>query len=465
MKKALLIGLVLGLVAAWAVPAMAVDLTASGFIGMRGYVFQNAVPNGPLFVGVPIRSAFGFGFGHADERGAFMNSRAELQFTLRASEDLYGVFKFRMDSTIFGSDPANRYAAVGGGHIAVQVQHLFIDFRVPPKLPLWFRVGLQPVAIRPWIFYFNDCPAISVRTMIDPIKLSVTGYYAKMSDPSNWNTIGGAELYAIDMKLPLNFGSVSIAPGFFFAYQNIRDNNLYAFWNNAVFAGGRDWEQDYWIGVNADGKVGPAKFQVDFIYNGGQRENLVAADQDISSWLINGNVSFVFKKLEVGLGGRYIQGEDQTSGDVEGFQLPGGPNFGSESLPISGEFIVFDNGWFTFGPGWPGVGLIDGPSTYWPGYWDVRAFAYYQVLDWLKVGAQLGYIGDTEVHGDAIGNDADDDDSIGWEMDFGVNVQIYKNLALETGFGYLFGGKALSLAGGVEPENPWAVQARLMYMF
>jgi hypothetical protein len=100
-------------------------------------------------------------------------------------------------------------------------------------------------------------------------------------------------------------------------------------------------------------------------------------------------------------------------------------------------------------------------------------FVYYQATDWLRLGAQFGYIGDTVSGyntyvgsgGDAIGNDQDDDDSIGWEFDFGVNIQLYKNLAWETGFGYLLAHKALSQAGGFAPEDPWALQSRLMYFF
>jgi hypothetical protein len=450
MKKALLIGLVLGLVAAWAVPAMAVDLTASGFIGVRGYVFKNAVGAKPELAGGTIANAF-----HNDDMGSFINSRAELQFTLRASEDLYGIFKFRMDSGHFGSAAAGEWAAAGGGHIAVQVQELFMDFRVPPKLPVWVRVGLQPVMIRPWLFSGSDFPGVSARLNVAPIKLDVTGYFVKMSDPDTWFAGDGAEFYAVDSKIPLSFGSVNIAPGVFFAYQNIR----YSATANP------DDQALWWLGVNADGKIGPVNMQVDFIYNGGTLHNETIDDVSYSSWLIGGQLSYVMKKLEVGIGGRYIKGEDTDTNTIEQFQLPGGPNFASEARPISGEFIVFDNGWFTFGPGWPGLGLIDGPATNWPGYWDVRAFAYYQVTDWLKVGAQLGYIGDTVSGADAIGTDGDDDNNIGWEMDFGVNVQIYKNLALETGFGYLFAGKALSLDTGYAPQDPWGLQARLMYYF
>jgi len=83
------------------------------------------------------------------------------------------------------------------------------------------------------------------------------------------------------------------------------------------------------------------------------------------------------------------------------------------------------------------------------------------------------YLGDTVKNGDNpfFGQtlysqmDADDDSGIGWEMDFGVNLQIYKNLSFNGAFGYLFAQKALSMAGGVAPADPWAFAGTLFYTF
>jgi hypothetical protein len=333
------------------------------------------------------------------------------------------------------------------------VVNAFIDFRIP-KMPVWVRVGLQPVLIRPWIFLVNNQSGISMRTVIDPIKLSATGYFIKLAEPSNVCASGGAELFAIDTKIPLALGSFNIAPGVFFAWQNERIDGI-----------NPDARDLWWLGINVDGGIPPVNFQMDFIYNGGVEKYASAVDADYSSYLLNAQVSAVFKKLEVGVAGKYVRGEDVASYDYEGFQLPGTQDYGSESMAASGDFVVWDHGWMMPGPGWAGCGLIDGPSTFWYGYWDVRMFAYYQLFEWLKLGAQVGYIGDTVEGYDALGTDGDDDDSIGWEFDFGFNVQIYKNLSLQTAFGYLIAHKALSQSGGNKPEDPWSLSSRLMYTF
>jgi hypothetical protein len=476
MKKALLIGLVLGLAAVWTAPAMAVDLTATGYIGVKGYVGRNAFAPPAFFFGrhTVHYAAVGPGPSPAaafnQQIGSFMNSRADLQFTLAASKDLFGVIKFRMDSQNFGAArtlPAPLLATVGGqtgdwgaeggGQIGVQVQEVFIDFKIP-QMPLWVRAGLQPVFIRGWTFYFEDAAGLSLRTMIDPIKLSATGYFIKLLEPSAVCASGAAELFAIDTKIPLSLGGLNVAPGVVFVWQNERLDGY-----------DPDARDLWWIGFNLDGGMPPVGFQFDFFYNGGTEKYDNQVDIDYGSYLVNGQVSAIFKKLEVGIAGKYVRGEDfDSANDYETFQLPGTANYGSEAMAISGDFVVFDHGWMMPGPGWAGTGLIDGPSTFWFGYWDVRMFAYYQLLEWLKLGAQVGYIGDTcsgGYPGDTIGTDADDDDSIGWEFDFGFNVQIYKNLSLQTAFGYLVAHKALSQAGGVKPDDPWSLSSRLMYTF
>jgi hypothetical protein len=455
MKKALLIGLALALVCAWAIPATAIDWSATGYImvlanvgnnmsmiGAGGWNNTTILPDAALYPGVRL-----------DEMSAYMAMQGQLGITARASEDLFGVFLFEMDSRRFGE------AGVGGGsigaygadQIAVEVKNLYIDFRVPPRLPIWLTVGVQSYVIRPHVFMYADAAGISGRVMIEPIKMMIRGMYASVSDPDDAESCDGAEFYGLDVNLPVG----PVTPGLFFVYQDVRTSATLDPEDTTL----------WWVGGYMDGMIGPIKTSFDFIYSGGEVDNTTVANQDISSWLVRGEVSFVWNKLEVGIGGMYVEGEDTDSTDTEAFQLP--RNF-SETRPINSDLMVFNDGWMG-SSGWHRPGLITGPAVNWPGFWNVRGFVYYQVLDWLRVGGQVAYIGDTQsglaVGNDALGNDADDDDSIGWEFAIGTNVQIYKNLSLNTAFGYLIAHKAMSLTGGVEPDDPWVLATRLMYVF
>jgi hypothetical protein len=453
MKKALLIGLALGLVVAWSAPAMAIDWSATGYIMVLGNVNRNVdgVIGWNMTDLVPASDRL-------DETGAYMAMQAQLGITARASEDLYGAFLFEMDSRRFGE------AGIGGGSIgaygtdqvAVEVKHVYIDFRLPPKLPVWFRVGIQPYAVRPHVFMYADAAGATARVSVDAIKLGLTAMYAKANDADDYEAVTGSEIYGFDVNVPIG----PVTPGAFFLYEDVR-----------VEGPDPDDTSLWWIGGYIDGMVGPVRGSLDFIYSGGQVDNRVAADQDIDSWLIRGEFAFIWNKLEVGVGGWYVEGEDTDTTDSETFQLPRGF---SETRPINGDFMVFNDGWMG-SSGWHRPGIITGPAINWPGFWSVRGFVYYQIVDWFRVGGQVAYIGDTHSGAadtgaypntiDALGSDADDDESIGWEFAVGTNVTIYKNLSLNTAFGYLMAGKALSIGTGVEPDDPWIIASRLMYVF
>jgi len=436
MKKALLIGLALGLLVAWSVPAMAIDWSARGAITIMGNVQRNVATFAP--------GTF------PDEMGSYVSMRGDLGITARASEDLYGQFTFRADSSRWGETTAgaNSVGVWLADQVAVEVDELYIDFRVPPQLPIWLRVGVQPFMARPNVFLIAWGPGVTGRIMIDPIKLMIRPMYGKVTDNSDWEAVTGTELYGVDASLPIG----PVTPGAFFFYENLR-----------VEGPDPDATSLWWIGAYADGMVGPVKGSLDFIYNGGTIDNRNVADQDVNSWLLRGVLSFVWNKLEVGVGGMYVKGEDTDTNDVETFQLP-------QTLDrfANDDTQVFCGGWMGTGP-FRQPALIVVPATNWPGFWNVRGFVYYQVVPWFKVGAQLAYIGDTQSGAlagmDALGTDNDDDNSIGWELAFGTNINIYKNLTLNTTFGYLMAGKALSQAGGVKPDDPWLLVSRLMYAF
>ncbi|HMK75330.1 MAG TPA: hypothetical protein VK568_03995, partial [Thermodesulfobacteriota bacterium] len=109
-------------------------------------------------------------------------------------------------------------------------------------------------------------------------------------------------------------------------------------------------------------------------------------------------------------------------------------------------------------------------------------YAQQKITPWLKLTAQALYVGDTTIHGDTLGNPLKlngqlrDDQTIGVELDLMTDIQIYRNLRLWLGYGYLFAGPALDINPGVvidgvrlfkntTPENPWAFRTRLIYTF
>jgi hypothetical protein len=502
MKKALLfmIALILGLAAASS--AMATDWSAQGAINILSAYYKNMDLRMPVYLGGPPgMNDFGFGVGPADpawNRDSFwVQQRMQLYITARASQDLSGTIGFEIDShrwgdtdtSITGSTTtlalAHNIGRWNADAVAITVKHMYIDFRVP-QVPVWFRAGIQPYYLRPWVMLCDDGAGISSRIALKAgdVKIGINPFWAVISHgsttlagvpniPTDWTTADDSNLFGVDTN-------VSVGPikgGLYFIYQARKQ--LY---DSAV---GEGDSKQWWIGPYLDMKMGPVAATLDFVYNGGyeqwqsgtififNRSNPLQFTppfpQGYSSrhqgFLFRGEASYTINKLRIGMGGLYGTGDDPTTFDKdEGFNV----NFNGETAPVQRDFLIVGGDWglvVPFGATTTIVGFYKPWSSYGQGIWHVRGFADYQLLSWLKLLVNAGYIGDTVKHGDEFGRDANDDKSIGWEIDVAAQVKIYQNLTLSSAFGYLIGGKALSMAGGWRPQDPWAWVTTLSFVF
>jgi hypothetical protein len=441
---------------------------------------------------------------------------ANLTITARQSEDLYGVLSFNMNSSRWG-EPINDFTSLGSwyrnnypvpvpqpyataddsGTVSVLVQEAFIDFRVPPKLPIWLRIGNQPFVIRPWLVVNTVGPGLTGRVMIDPIKLGINMGWAKKWEGYDWDC-DDVDAFFFDAALPI--GPVRV--GAFMWYE---DHGTYAGVPIAIpplaagnlmdDSGARNEAQLYWIGGYADGKIGPVGLQFDFVYGGGQvDEDLTSAfaaatvDQDIRSWVIRGvlNISPI-DRLKVGIGGLYATGEDFDPNalgideDSEEFMsVNNREGYGrQQGLPALQDFFMVTGGCMGIIPNrYPMVAFFGGPTAI-GGLWYVRGFADYMATDWLRLVANFGWLGDTRQDMNKLGNAREapfapinlrDDDDIGFELDFGFNIALYKNLQWGVGFSYLWAGDALDQWNGTtgtndSPNDPWMLLSAIMYTF
>jgi hypothetical protein len=498
MKKALLLMIVLMLGLAAASPAMAIDWVTHGAINILGAYYKNVDLRLPIFTGGPPgMNDFGFGVGAADpawnEDSFFVQERAQIYITARASENLYGTLGLEIDSARWGdADPSPTPVANGGwvgrwnaDAVAIEVKNLYIDFKVP-EIPVWFRVGIQPYAIRPWIMLCDDGAGISARVALKAgnVKIGVNPFWAKIAEgtrtlggvvvPTDWTEADDQDLYGVD-------ANVSVGPvktGMYFIYQARRQLYDTAF--------GEGDSKQWWIGPYFDLRMGPLAATFDFVFNGGYEiwESGTITVFNINNphafpppppaqgfsrrhqgWSLRGEASYTINKFRFGMGGVYGTGDDPTTRDVdEGFNL----NFNGEAAPVRSDFLILGDNWglvMPYGCSNNVFGFYKPWSTPGQGIWYVRGFADYQLTSWLKLLVNGGYIGDTVKHGDEFGRDLDDDKSIGLELDAAVQIKIYQNLTLSTAFGYLIGGKALSMAGGWRPQDPWGWVTSLSFVF
>jgi hypothetical protein len=403
-----------------------------------------------------------------------------LMLTARASEDLYGVFSFEMNSYAWGEGAlgANAIGTWGTDQAGIEVKNVFLDFRVPPKLPVWIRAGTQTFLIRPGWFFVRDGAGISGRVLIEPIKMMIRPMWAHQVEGAVWRA-DDRDLYAVDMSIPL--GPVSVG-GFFAADVN-----------REVTAPTSDACTVWWIGAYANGKLGPVGFILDFAYDNGEWDRPAPLmDVDYNGWGIRGAADVNLGMFNVGVGGLYYSGgdaqdwiQDPTDRDYEWFVRPS-----SEATGTLDDSVIFGGMWSYHGPG---IGHMNQPfqwtqslwanpppagySPYMSGMWGIRGFASVKPLDWLKVFFQVAYWGDATKNGDTYGSEYDivsgwyeDNDDMGTEIDVGAHITLYKNLMIKTAFGYLFAGNALdqwnpTIQLNEEPSDPWAWHTSLVYTF
>ena len=539
MKKALLVALTLGLICAWAAPAMAVDWTAIGGFTVKNALYKNidyrmpyglgGVPGSDRLIGLTpatnsakiLRSSLGAADPAWNETNWWMQMRGDIFIIARASADLYGVFGIEVNSYRFGDvdNPSIPYIGTGGvaattagrwnaDAVGIAVKSMFIDFKVP-SLPVWFRAGIQPYMLRPTVFLYVDAAGITSRIKIDadPVLININPFWAKMySGSSGYGIVSTSASYYTDYTtaddgnffgVDINAVVGTIKPGVFFAMQRWNEYYIYA---PAGPDFGRGDMQYWWVGPYVDATIGPVAITADFIYSGGEDKwtqgTVVMSDtgspnnttlqatysRKHSGFVTRGQVSYTMGKFVFGVGALYGTGDNPgTRNKFEGWQIP----YKSEAAKFNEDFLVLTGDFGLRQPyGTMNTGGLFKPwSSIGQGVWYVRGFADYAVTDWLKLKFNAGYIGDTVHNGDEFGTDGvvsalgiagqdlggtgiGDDNSIGWELDTAVQINIYKNLYLDTAFGYLIAGKALAgQYNGWRAQDPWSLMTVLTYQF
>ena len=500
MKRGWLIGLVVLVGLALAASAMSADLSATGYMGIGYRAYQNV----------------GAWNDHVTTEWV---QRFELFFHAKASEDLKGVVRFRMDSVPnpWGTVKTgqNSIGYWGSEQTSVEVKEAYLDFKIPGiQCPTWVRAGVQFFSLRPEVFLLPAGPGISFRSNI-PLAdgtLGLSGGWGKIREydekvnrsvtmtlfvddkpyTATWNVTGenqSANLFYLagDYKSKAGISGglyVAWATGKMRADEVKVVGKTFSETLSDYNAKGNIW----WIGLYSDGKVGPVNYNLDVIYNTGREKHKASGEesykQKYNGWLARVVLTYPYQNFNFGLGGLYVSGVNWKKlgekGKYTGFVLPPGTEtFGpnSDSLIVlsgwgTGPGIVGDIGWWTVPKSLAPISGMDLARRGWPGVWGVRLFADYKALQWLTLSGQVAYWGDTEKYGNALeGVVMDkkyDDKDIGLEVNLGAKIDIYKNLAWRLVFGYLFAGSAAdgkTKAGDKKYDDPYAFVSTLIYTF
>jgi hypothetical protein len=442
-----------------------------------------------------------------DRKEAFWDFRSRLTITAAMGKEISGSLYFEIDGNWGGASnasaitrEASNVAVWNADRTAVEVAGAWIDVGLPYfgiPAPMTMRIGVQPLAIRPAILVYSDGPGITGGIKLDPV--TIKPYYFKALEGVNW-TADDVDIYGLEANAKL--GTFSI--GGYGLYYNMNSYPFRVLQPNATLAlaglfpqtQGTQRAKMWWLGVYADGKLGPVNLNFDFIYDYGKvlsKGNVDVPNVKYSGWVSRLKVDFPLDQFNIGLTGMYASGADANrtsssglagsltadgtlSDKVGSYVVPPG----SEMGPINSESVVVYSMW---AGNTGGAGVLESANYSqmsrgaFGGSWFAKLYASVKATPSYKITLQGLYIGDTTKNGNTYGTAVmpgtttlRDDSRIGVELDLINDWNIYKNLIFSAGVGYLWAGPALDLRRGAltdnfSMKNPWAVRTDLKYMF
>ena len=489
MKKFIVLSFVALLVLAFGTMAFAqakkeepkLDFRASGFIDVQSTWGRN-ITTGNAGAGLynTVSSTYLPGGVGYDDEVSWMATRARLKFDAVMGKSLSGTMLFEMDSTRWGettpaADQRNAMGVWAGDRGAFEIKNVYIDFGVPGiPIPISVRAGLQPLALRPNMLIYTDGMGITANVKVDPANIQLLWFKALENKDYASDDVDVYGLHANAKVGPVTVGGYGV---------NYNMNTY------PVAAGDIHFQGDFWwLGVYADGKLGPVNLNFDFIYDRGtveDRPHPQYRDVKYRGWATRAKVDFPWEKFNFGVVGMYASGSDTRKTSSTGTPDPGVTKVGGFVAPPGSEAgAIFTESIVFYGTGFnqtsSGIGVaINYASVHRGtigGTWMGKLYGSFKATPWYKVTLQGVYIGDTTKHGNTVGTarKADgtlrDDKSIGWEVNLINEIQIYKNLKYSLGIGALFPGDGLrywdsATSTNDKPSTPWAVIGNLTYSF
>ncbi len=454
----------------------------------------------PAAPGAVTTDALGGAF---DRNRGYMASRGRLKFDAIMGPNLMGTIWFEIDSTRWGevtsgyggsaNDQRNNAGQWGADRGAVEVKNLNITFGVPGiPIPVQVTAGIQPLAYRPHILVYSDSTGIEARIKLDPANFRLSWF--KGAENQDYSS-DDVDVYALDANVKV--GAMTV--GGFGLYMNAK---TWPFPPAVATPVVNQMAKLWWLGLYADGKLGPLNVNFDLIFNRGEVEDhrdlaALAPDVKYRGWATMLQADYPWEKFNFGLITFYASGADAHDTAVNA--TPGTNPPGAAATDFSDrngvytvlpgvEVGVNDLSLVFYGTGAGGVtrgagsGYLGAMRGQIGGTWSAQLYASYKATPWYKVILKGLYIGDTTNHGNTIGTartstntpsgagDLRDDNSIGWELDLINEVQIYKNLKFFLAGGVLFAGDAMEYYvndanRSVSPKNPWAIFTKLAYSF
>ena len=408
MKKLLVFGLAVLLVAAFTVPAAAVDSEFGGYWRTRAFTQQNFTGESETEAGDLTR----------------VDTRTRLYYTAIFSDDFKFVNKFEFNTT-FGDTDGGDMGADGN---TFRVKNSYANFNTGAYN--WL-VGIQPRVYARGLLFDDDFSGIVVTYQGDD--MSFPFIWMKAYEGGTGDNDQDVDYYGVNPKFDLS-DSLMLNP--FLLYINSKDASAWATDNEDVGV--------YYLGLSLDKKFEGASVWFTGIYEGGEVDSVSLGDTvDVSASLAALGGEIDLGSAVVRCEFLYASGDDDpTDDEANDFYVPDGNSYYWAEIMGLG---VFDN---TASANAPGDAISNLMAA--------KVGASFSTSENWTWDADLWYA--SLMEDDAAGNS-----DLGIEIDLKATYKMMDGMKLELVAAYLMAGKATF--EGDDEADPIEIGARLSFSF
>lgn len=422
MKKFGMMALVIGLVAALALPATASELKVSGEFRSQWWLLEDM--NG------------------VDEDTGdynYLRSRARIKANFIANDNAQFVTQFELGDDEWGDDDWLDIGTDGTGEI--EVRHAYMDVTLGSAN---LKAGAQPYELaRKWLLDTDAAGLTLTLTPSDTISLPII--WVKAFDEGTAagmnNKTSDVDYYAIAPVISVSEG-ITVSPYFMWVTSDHMDASDYY---TGVAADTNGDYDAYYLGVDVDAAFGP----IDVFFTGIMESGTFSMDEDtddddytLSGYVVNLGGSYTMDTFDVSAEFRLSTGDDfDTNDEYEGFSVIEGSGAKSWSFILGDEDIGH------------GAGNVGDTNL-------VVASVGCGVKPTDKVSLNADVYYAIQAH-----HWSDESEDYGVEVNLDAGFKLVDNVSLNLLAAYLFAGEAYT-GGEVENEaNPYEMGASLKIKF
>jgi hypothetical protein len=457
MKKQLMIAVALLAALTIALPAFAVEFKYGGYYHVRWQSNDNLTGSN----------------GDPDDNNNYMDQRLRLYFSFVASENLQLVTKWEVD-TLWGNnfDKFSTGGGVGADSINLEMKNVYVDFAIP-YTPVRANLGVQGLAFLTGWIVDDDFSAAQFSTKLDPVTIK-GGYIAAQN-----NNVTDARENIDDLFLSVDYSHGPFSGSLVGFYQSghdalavartrggpldfvdARDNNLFDLGLALGFK--QDWFDAY----------------INYVQNLGSYDQDAPRGEhniDYRGYMIEAGANFTFNPFTFSVGGFLTSGDTNPNDDTNnGFQYPEGKShYWSEILGLGSLDQTVGGSYLNPVRGVPldtgtaqqldnankgGFNAADFPTN----LWTVNGAVAWQALEKTKFTASYYYIGTQKAVLANLDN-GNESSSIGHEIDFYVDQDLFDGLSLRLVGAYLFTNAGYTIFS--DDDNAYEAGAVLSWKF